>query len=165
MEKWRDIICYEGLYQVSSMGRVKSFHSGNEYMLKQNTDSRGYSRVSLCKDGNKKDGYIHQLVAVAFLNHTPCGYVIVVNHKDFNKLNNDIGNLELVSNRENTNKRHIKSSSKYTGVSWSKQDRVWKSQLVINGDTKYLGRFKSEFRAHLAYQYELLNIVPNARRK
>ncbi len=98
---------------------------------------------------------MHKLVAIAFLNHVPNGYEIVVNHKDFNILNNKLSNLELVSQRENANRKHLKSTSKYTGVYWYKRDKKWKSRIQINGKNKNLGTFENEHDAHLAYQKEL----------
>ena len=80
---------------------------------------------------------------------------MVVNHIDLNKKNNNLSNLEIVSNRENSNRKHLKSSSNYTGVSWDKNKRKWQSQIKINNKNIFLGRFNNELEASNAYQKEL----------
>ena len=91
-EIWKDIKDYEGLYQVSNFGRVKSIRFGKERILKSGTNNWGYLFVKLCKNGKIKPFLVHRLVAEAFLPNTdnlPC-----VNHKDENKQNNNVNNLE-----------------------------------------------------------------------
>ena len=93
-EIWKDIKDYEGHYQVSNLSRVKSIKFGKEIILKQNI-RRGYYYVGLSKNGITKNYFVHRLVAQAFLpnpNNYPC-----VNHKDENKLNNNVENLEYCS--------------------------------------------------------------------
>ena len=154
-EIWKDVKNYEGHYQVSNLGRVKSFKLNRERIMKAGFDTKGYRQVSLSKDGEQKTRKVHQLVAVAFLGHTPCGYKLVVNHIDIDKLNNNVLNLEIVTVRENSNKKHIKSSSKFVGVSWHKASNKWATQIAINGKRKHLGCFTDELEASLAYQKEL----------
>lgn len=94
-EEWRDIKGYEGLYQVSNLGRVKSLNylnTGREQFLIAANDTAGYKIVSLCKNSKRKTCTIHKLVATAFIpnpNKLP-----MINHKDENKANNEIDNLE-----------------------------------------------------------------------
>ena len=91
MEEWRDIKGYEGKYQVSNLGRVRSFH-GKGKLLKGTPDKDGYLRIALCKNGMRKYFGIHQLVALVFIpnpNNLPC-----VNHKDEDKTDNKVENLE-----------------------------------------------------------------------
>ena len=163
MEEWRDIKNYEGIYQVSNLGNVKSLDrisvDGRKLkgvVLKKAT-SLGYFYVNLTKNGIGVKFRIHKLVAVHFLNHIPCKYDVVVNHKDFNRENNHVDNLELISARENTNQKHLTSVSKYVGVVWHKKNNKWQSQIVINGKRKYLGQFVNEYNAYLAYQNALKN--------
>jgi hypothetical protein len=161
LEEFRDIENYEGLYQVSNNGRVKSLNysrTGKEGMLNPKLEKNNYYRVSLSKNSKKKVFLVHQLVAVAFLNHKICGHNMVVNHKNFIKTDNRLCNLEIITNRENTNKKHIKSSSEYVGVYWDKGSNKWKSQITINGNRKNLGRFKTEIEAYKAYE-KTLNIT------
>ena len=165
-EIWKDIPDYEGYYQVSNFGNVKSlsrtiFKMGKfpfiskEKILKPRVN-KGYKVFNLCKNGHEKTRKVHQLVAMAFLNHVPCGYKLVVNHKDFNKLNNNISNLEIVTMRENTNQKHIKSSSEFTGVYWHKATQKWMARIRVNGKRKYLGLFSNEKDASLAYENSLI---------
>ena len=97
-EIWNDIDGYEGLYQVSNMGRVKSRvwtqkHNGNEHFLKATPTPQGYREVSLyITPNNRKKVTVHKLVATAFIpnpNHLPA-----INHKDEDKTNNRADNLE-----------------------------------------------------------------------
>jgi hypothetical protein len=108
MEIWKDIEGFEGLYQVSSYGRVRSFDRYDRMgRVKRGTilapcdNSRGYKYVCLCKDGSKKHEYIHRLVAMHFLiNDRNCSQI---NHKDENKSNNNLSNLEWCTPSENIN--------------------------------------------------------------
>ncbi len=156
MEEWKDIVGYED-YKISSLGRVKILKLGKERILKLNITTNGYYNVTLYKDREQKSKEIHQLVAIAFHNHTPNGFELVVNHIDFDKLNNHKDNLEIVTTRENSNRKHLKSSSKYVGVSWSKTNKKWISRIKINGKLKYLGYFTKEIEASNAYQKALNN--------
>lgn len=97
-EQWKDIPNYEGLYQISTLGRVKSFRQStkhrweNEYILKPALANNGYYQVTLYNDTVRHKFLIHRLVAEAFLPN-PHGYP-QVNHKDENRLNNSVDNLE-----------------------------------------------------------------------
>ena len=99
-EEWRDIKGYEGLYQVSTLGNVRSRHSGEWRLLKLWLDSRNhYYMVTLCKKGKHNKFTVHSLVAKTFLpneNNLP-----VVDHKDANRHNNNVNNLEWVTYGEN----------------------------------------------------------------
>lgn len=93
-EVWKDIVDYEGLYQVSNLGRVKSLFRYKR-ILKPQKDIHGYLKVGLYKNGKCKLFNIHKLVANAFIeNHKNYKYV---NHKDENKTNNRVENLEFCS--------------------------------------------------------------------
>lgn len=166
IETWKDIIGLEGLYQVSDLGRVKSLgrkdfagRNRKEKFLRPGIDSSGYLSVVLLNLKIQKTKRIHKLVAITFLDHEPCKYEKVINHKNFIKTDNRLENLEIVTHRENTNLKHIKSSSKYTGVTWDKRRMRWAAQIQINKKNKYLGHFKNEDDAHLAYQKALKEII------
>jgi len=167
VEIWKDIIGYEGLYQVSSFGRVKSLGGkiiGNgsilkERMLKNRIDTNDYYIVNLCKNSIQKTFKIHKLVAIHFLNHKPDGMKIVIDHIDNDKRNNHVNNLQLISARLNTSKDRKNGTSKYIGVSWFKKSNKWKAQIQINGKSKHLGLFENELEAHLAYQQKLNEIL------
>lgn len=96
-EVWRDIAGWEGLYQVSSEGRVYSTRSGR--CLKPATKDNGYQFFGLYRRQNATRAYVHRLVAAAFLPN-PCGKS-EVNHKDGDKTNNALNNLEWVTPSEN----------------------------------------------------------------
>lgn len=113
-EIWKDIAGYEGLYQVSNVGRVRSLkrsvfvRNRNKYKtLKGSIKTgcyelkNGYHVVSLYKDGIGKRFFTHRLVAVAFLEN-PLN-LPQVNHKDENKKNNSVDNLEWCDAKYNTN--------------------------------------------------------------
>ena len=95
----KDIQGYEGLYSISAEGRVYNLKT-NKY-LSGGLDKDGYRRVTLTKNSVKKDFKVHRLVAEAFLpnpDNKP-----QVNHKDENKQNNNVENLEWVTAEENVN--------------------------------------------------------------
>lgn len=103
MEIWKDIAGYEGKYQVSNYGQVKSLNynrTGREQLLKQHSVSTGYCQVNLWKNGEHKMHYVHRLVAEAFVSGYEEG--LVVNHIDESKTNNHHSNLEWVTQRQNT---------------------------------------------------------------
>lgn len=100
-EIWRDIEGYEGLYQVSSEGRVKSLKYGKEKILKGSKNSWGYLLVNLHKEGKQKHYYIHRLVAQAFISNPD--NLPEVNHKNEIKTDNRVENLEWCTNQYNIN--------------------------------------------------------------
>lgn len=95
-ENWKNISGYEEKYQVSNLGKVKNIK--NNFILKP-IDSHGYKYVHLCDASKRKNKAIHRLVALAFIPN-PFNYP-EVNHKDGNKSNNNVNNLEWCSRKEN----------------------------------------------------------------
>ena len=157
-EVWKELKDYPGYY-VSNNGRVKSCNERFEILRKQILNRKGYLTIRLCKYKNSKTFTTHTLVAIAFLNHKQCGMLKTINHIDFNRNNNCVENLEIVSNRENNNRKHLKHSSQYTGVSWSKSKNKWESKIYYNNRSHHLGRFNSEYDAHIAYENKLLTLT------
>lgn len=157
LEEWRDIPNYEGLYQTSDLGRVKSFlNKKRVIILKQSLLDTGYLTVTLCCNKNKKSRTIHTLVAESFLNHVSCGYELIVEHKDHIRNNNILINLKIITTRENTDQKHLESTSKYVGV-YLKPKNKWSSAIWINGEQKHLGTFDNEIEASEYYQNALKN--------
>ena len=120
MEIWKDINNYEGLYQISNEGNVKSLDKSynvgyggikhqEEIILKPTYVGNGYLHVCLCKNGNKEYKRIHRLVAEAFIPN-PNGYP-TVNHKDENPENNKVENLEWCTQLDNV--RHSSEHMKH----------------------------------------------------
>jgi len=162
-----DVVGYEGLYQISNMGRVKSLARVDalgrfvkEKILKAQTNNRGYFYVGLSKDGKMKNFMIHQLVAMALLNHIPDRYKRVVDHIDNDKNNNRLENLQITTARHNTSKDKKGCSSEYTGVSWFKPTSKWVSKIQIQGKLLHLGYFEFELDAAAIYD-EMLKVVEN----
>jgi len=159
-EIWKPIKNYEGLYEISNFGRTKSLPKSTSksiFIMKTNTINSGYFNMRLCKNGIHKAFLVHYLVYTHFINNTINKTIFQIDHIDENKQNNRIDNLQLLTRRRNTAKSFIykgNKTSKYTGVSRHKQEK-WVSQIKINGEIKRLGRFKDEYKAHLAYQKEL----------
>lgn len=103
MENWKSIVGYEGLYEVSNTGLVRSLnynHTGMAKLLKPR-NNRGYLVVVLCKDGIHKHMFVHRLVAEAFIPNP--NKLETINHKDEDKTNNAAGNLEWLSWMDNSN--------------------------------------------------------------
>lgn len=170
-EVWKDIAGYEGIYQASNFGRVKSLeriiHRRNqpdyavcERILKPRIGKNGYGYVILRKSDKSKTTYIHRLVAETFIEKSDgCN---LVNHQDGNKLNNHIDNLEwcdssrnnqhafdtgLISKENiaksvmNPNKQNKSNTSGRKGVYFNKQCKKWMAYIRIKGKQTYLGVF------------------------
>lgn len=113
-EIWVDIKGYEGLYQVSNLGRVKSLNyrrTGKEKILKPIKMKRQYIKVQLCKNRKPKQYMIHRLVAQAFIPNPDNKEQ--VNHINGNKADNRVENLEWCTNSENTQHAFENGLNKY----------------------------------------------------
>jgi len=168
-EIYKNIKGYEDSYQISNLGNVKSLrrlvvNSNNvsyvlkEKILKEGSDGGGYKYVILRKNNKSYNVKIHKLVALSFLNHTPSGQRVVIDHIDNNKANNRLNNLQIISQRENSSKDKKNGTSKYVGVSWKTREKKWRASIRDKGKRYDLGLFKTEYEAHLRYQEKLLEI-------
>ena len=172
-EVWKDIPGYEGYYQASSLGRVRSldrtviYKNGREYFYKGRLIGgcvlNGYRRVLLSKYGKRKTFKISQVVAMAFLGHTPNGHTLVIDHIDGDRSCDRLENLRIVTNRENVSTCFRSDretlSSKYLGICFHNRDKNWQVQMTINGKKKYLGSFKTEKEAYEAQQKALKEYI------
>ena len=104
MEEWKDIQGYEGLYQISNYGRVKSLNykrSNKEKIMDGGTNKNGYRNIILSKNKKKETFYIHKLVAQHFISNPD--NLSEINHIDENKSNNNVDNLEWCTHKYNSN--------------------------------------------------------------
>jgi hypothetical protein len=159
IEIWKDVIGYEGLYQISSFGNVKSLIFGKERILKAGNNGKGYLQVVFQKNSKSKSFKVHVLVAMCFLGHKPDGtHKVVVDHIDNNRLNNHLNNLRLTNNRDNTTKDRKVGTSKYIGVHFDKKRGKWVAVIYFKDRAIHLGRFESEVNANFAYKKALKDI-------
>ncbi len=152
IEIWKDVPGHEGIYQASTFGRVKSL--GNKFTKKEKilkqTESKGYLLVTLCKNKKPYRWRVAQLIAVTFLNHVPNGLNDVVDHIDFNRLNNNINNLRIIKFRHNSSRQRLKSCDK---IGVHKVVNVkYHATIRINNQIIRLGVFNNEQEAHIAYE-------------
>ena len=101
LETWRDIEGYEGLYQVSDFGEVRSLKYGKTKLLKPKKETNGYLRVGFYKDSKQKWYLVHRLVATAFIENPD--NLPEVNHIDEDKTNNVVANIEYCDHKRNCN--------------------------------------------------------------
>jgi frataxin-like iron-binding protein CyaY len=156
MEIWKDIPNYEGIYQASDLGRIKSFKRNKVKILKQLENTRGYLRVTLYdKNANNRTIVTHALVAMAFLDYKPNKKQdFVIDHINNNKLDNRLINLQIITNRQNSSKE-IKGSSKFIGVHWNTNSKKWRAVIVFNKRSIHLGLFNDEYEASIQYKQAL----------
>lgn len=150
LEEWKDVPGYEGLYKVSSLGRVFSLRT--ERMLKPFKHNKGYLHVSLHKDKNGRIHRVHRLVVDAFIGLDPN---VPVNHIDKNVQNNALSNLEASNVRENTTHGHDR---KFTGTKIDRKckSRPWRAVIEIDNKGICLGFYKTQEEAHEAYKTALV---------
>lgn len=151
IEVWKDIDGYDGKYQVSNLGKIRSIRAREKnrtIILKPMVQKNGYLYVALWKDNKKKNKLIHRLVALAFVEN-PNDYP-EINHKDENKENNMMDNLEWCEHKTNINygtckqkiseskinhPRHSKITYQYTKD--GKLVQVWPSAAEIERQLGY----------------------------
>ena len=142
-EQWKDIAEYEGLYQISNLGRVKSLERiverqnnhnlyVSEKILKNGICSNGYKYARLYKNGNVKHKLVHRLVATAFAENKE--NLPFVNHKDETRDNNTIENLEWCTREYNMN---------YGTTGERISEKLSKAVCQYDKNNNFLKRFKS----------------------
>jgi hypothetical protein len=152
MENWIEIKGYNGKYLISDLGNVKTKHKNGTETIKKGYISKTnqYYKIGLYSNGKTKNYEVHKLVAMCFLNHTPNGLKLVVDHKDNNKLNNKVCNLQIVTQRLNTQKNRI-NANKILGIKKKPSGR-FEASIKINGKKVYLGLFETDLKAGAIYQ-------------
>jgi hypothetical protein len=154
-EIWKDIPGYEGHYQVSNFGNVKSIKFGKERILKQYLDNHGYYNISLQLSSNKRKRYlIHQLVAMAFHNWDKNTHP-VIRHLNHDKKDNRFENLQPGTVRENSSDYRDNLGTSFVRGKYLSQigygDRVNRRNI-------FLGYFNTQEEASDMYQKALANI-------
>jgi hypothetical protein len=170
-EIWKDIPGYEGSYQVSNLGRVKSlpriisngkcFYLTKEKCIKNIPNTNGYLAVSLYKDKKAKKFMVHQIIYLSFKN-IASNRKYVIDHIDNNKLNNQLNNLQLVTNRYNSIKDKKSKSKEYDIYLNGKSYLI---RMRINNRKYSIGTYKKIEDAIYYRDYFIKNILININEK
>lgn len=144
MEYYKTINEFEN-YEISNIGNVRNKKSN--LILKQSISKRGYFVVKLVNGSIKKTKNIHRLLGIYFLNNGLDGD-FVVDHKDNNKLNNNLNNLQITTSRINSTKDRV-SQTGYNCIyfSRSKNQTNYRVRIKIDGVRKSFGTFSDIFDA------------------
>lgn len=171
-EEWRDVPNYEGYYQASNLGRVRSldrtvtYSNGSDRFYKgqilKAAVSDGYKLISLSIDGESRSFKLSQIMAMTFLGHKPDGHKLVVDHINGDRSDDRVENLRIVTHRANSSTcfRSDRNSftSTYVGVYWAKSRDRWRAQIQHDGVRTGLGYYDTEIEASKAYQSALSKI-------
>lgn len=153
-EVWKDVLDYDYQCQISSLGRFKRVTSFFKKYVNQITlgskDSRDYLRVQVSKNCVPKSVKVHRLVAKYFLENY--SEELTINHKNFNKGDNRLSNLEVISASENiidyiTKVRKKKSYSEVLGVGYHSQISKWTTRVNKNNKRISLGTYETKEEA------------------
>ena len=171
-EEWRDVVGFEGLYQVSNLGRIKSLQKYIPYkdgrlrnypekILKQNKVGRGYLYLSLYNNDVIRQQYVHRLVAQAFIvNANNFDYI---NHIDGCKTNNCVSNLEWCNN--SMNMKHAYMMGLIKPNTQNLVEAHSKKVVQLTCDCTLVAEFNSVKDAAHYYGYNLSNIARVCRRE
>lgn len=146
-ELWKPVLNYDGFYEVSSEGRVRSLggRPGSSARVLKHADTKGYCSVSLSVGNKRKTFQVHRLVIDSFYGHM---LFMEINHKDGNKKNNRITNLEWVSHKDNmthaVNNSLVDNKGENHGM-----------HKLSKGDVIYIRSVASESNADLARRFDI----------
>lgn len=164
-EMWKPIPNFEGLYEISNLGRVRSLDrevrcgsrgvrklKGRLMKIRLPTKTLRYCSVSLRKNSTQKTITIHRMVAARFDPEWDCS--LEVDHIDGDIMNNRIDNLRMSTSQQQkfNSKSRGNSTSTFKGVSWDKRRDKWRSKIVIDGKEIFIGYFNCEKTAAIAYR-------------
>ena len=142
-----DIELYGNKLKVFEDGTILvlgTYKNKGEYYEKKNSKTiKGYKRLELCFESKKKKYLIHRIIAFAFLGLDIENPKKVIDHINRDKSDNQVSNLRVVSNHENTFNTNAKG--------YYKQGNKYSANIQINGKTIYLGRFETKEEANNAY--------------
>lgn len=144
-------------YEINRNGKIRNIETGH-ILDYPNSISCGYYCVCLSKNGKAKTFYVHQLLANAFIPKIKGKKII--DHKDRDKLNNNIENLHWVNhsqNSQNKNKRE-NTTSLYYGVCWHKKAKKWQASIRINNKSYHIGLFEDEKDAAFNYDINAIRV-------
>lgn len=149
-EIWKDVIYYEGRYMVSNRGRVRSLLGRGEKTVMTARETRqGYIRINLTRaSGEKQTISLSRLVAQHFLKDWDPD--LTVNHKNWNKEDNRVGNLEMMTISQNSSNRcKDDCESRFVGVTL-RENGKWRARVWTGGERICLGSFLTEEEAAAA---------------
>jgi hypothetical protein len=152
METFKNIPKWEGIYQVSNAGRVKSLPrkwSPRESILSPAVSHDGYLKVDLKANGKREQVEINRLVALSFLDRNYVTKGLVCDHIDRDRQNNNLSNLRVVTHRENSQNR--RTSKDLIGACKRSTSKRWTSSIYINGKQRHIGDFDTAEEASSAY--------------
>lgn len=152
-ENWKDIPDYEGHYQASDLGRIRSYDRKHKGRIIKPWISKGYEMVSLSKNGKVRKFTVHRLVLKTFV----CDDKRMIDHINSVRSDNRLINLQYITNQQNVlkgnsiKKKRLNCHSKFVGV--YKDKNKWNSSIKVNGHNFNLGNFEHEYSALIAYEF------------
>ncbi|MEA2091118.1 MAG: HNH endonuclease [Campylobacterota bacterium] len=167
-----DIKGYEGLYKITTLGRVISYPDKTHYNFRVKTHdlNREYPRVTIYKDGKGKHFFVHRLIAIHFIDNSENKPHI--NHINAIKTDFSISNLEWCTPKENihhaiklgingTNRniKHKTNKSGLLGVHWHKRNKKWCARLGFNKTRYNLGFYDTKEEAGVAYDKAVMKHI------
>lgn len=161
-EIWKDVKDYEGLYQVSNYGNVKRIK--DNYIFKQNKNSRGYRIITFTKNKKEKSVSVHRIVAETFISNP--NNLSQINHIDGDKMNNKVDNLEWCTQSENMKHAYktgleIKKGKKVKQYdlegnyikTWNKMNEAEKEMNITHGKISQVCRGKQKTAYGYIWRY------------